>query len=476
LATNIPAIEQDHDLKKMRVTPDGSTPGKASYGETAAWILFCATSVHLTYLQPFIIIIPGERAKVISGLFCGLSLVAALVFAARGSIRISRLAAIISVVLAGLVILSGLFSLTPASSSVRGFALVTSALGGFWGARLLLTTQFRREFFLWLTVLMLIGVLFLSYLGYQDAGRIFYFFDSHWHPVADRIILFSFAPIALVLSNSRGLKLLGAAILILSYGVLLVGGRRWGMESAFFIPVVMLFIAVFISELRSANIARFTITLVVLFAMALTLGNHLYYRSSSVGKGHISVAYRVENVFFSCEIAKQHPLLGNGLLAPRNSIMSQYELHYPYHDKKHFITWTNMLRTSENIFFTFLADLGIPFTVLYILVVLMLLFALLRSVFHPPSASVIPPLALFLSISGALLHYQVLDGLVHPQLCWFFHVLLGLVPTTVPTESRSVKTGKTILLRIAVFALILTTGFILGRHFPEGFPLKYFGL
>lgn len=459
----------------MPETSRGSTPGRVPYGETAAWILFCATSVHLAYLQPFIIIIPGERAKVVSGLFCALSLVAVLVFAGRGTVRIGRLAAVISAVLAGLIILSGLFSVTPDSSSARGFAVVTSALGGFWGARLLLTTRSRQEFFLWFSVLILIGALLLSLLGYQNSGRIFYFLDSHWHPVADRVILFSFAPLALVLSKSRGLKLLGVVILILSYVVLLIGAQRWGMESAIFIPVAMFFLAVFIIELRSANIPRFAITLVVLSAMALALGNHLYYRSSSMDKGHISVAYRVENIFFSWEIAKQNPFLGNGLLAPRNKIMAGYELRYPYHDKNMFIEWTNMLRTSENIFLTSLADLGIPFTILYASVVLILLFALLRCVFHPPSESVIPPLALLLPIVGALLHYQVLDGLVHPQLCWFFHVLLGLIPTSAPAGDNSMQTGKGIFLRIALFAVILATGLMLGRVLPEGFPLKYLG-
>jgi hypothetical protein len=41
---------------------------------------------------------------------------------------------------------------------------------------------------------------------------------------------------------------------------------------------------------------------------------------------------------------------------------------------------------------------------------------------------VVPPLALMLPLVTALLSFFVYDILLHPQVCWFFSVLLGLIP------------------------------------------------
>ena len=129
------------------------------------------------------------------------------------------------------------------------------------------------------------------------------------------------------------------------------------------------------------------------------------------------------------------------------------------------------LRTSENIIFTFLADLGFPFTIIYTASVIILLFNLLRMVFHPPAEFVFHPLVLLLPISGALLHYQVLDGLLHPQLSWFFHLLLGLIPVSAKLSSTSAVSIKNVLLRTVLFGVIVAAGLFLGRLLPPGFPL-----
>jgi predicted membrane metal-binding protein len=39
-----------------------------------------------------------------------------------------------------------------------------------------------------------------------------------------------------------------------------------------------------------------------------------------------------------------------------------------------------------------------------------------------------PPLALFLPITAVLLHSILYDSLLYPQVSWFFHLLLGLIP------------------------------------------------
>ncbi len=452
-----------------------SSEAKVSYWETFAWILFCATSLHLAFLQPYIVIIPGERSKVFGALLCGTTFLAVIAFTGKHSSRIKAGPAVITVVLAVLVILSGLFSQTPAPSSVRSHAALTAALGGFWCARLLLYSPARQRYYLWLSNGILAGILALALIGNLTTGMIFPLLDSHWHPVANKIILFSFAPLALLYMKSAGARVLAIALLTFSYVVLLLGGTTAGMESAVVIPVGMLLLAVFIWELRSTNKIRLSITLVMLFVMSLTLGNHILHRASRVTKDHLSVAYRVENLFLSWSIAIENPFLGNGLVAPRDEYLAKYEPKYPHIAKQDLNKWTSMLRTSENLFLSCLADLGFPFVILYSGVLLILLFMLLRSVFFPPSECVIHPVALLLPISGALLHYQVLDGLFHPHLSWFFHVLLGLIPTSLPTRDESRPMGWSIIAKAALIIGVLVGGLALGGWLPDGFPLKYLG-
>jgi hypothetical protein len=48
--------------------------------------------------------------------------------------------------------------------------------------------------------------------------------------------------------------------------------------------------------------------------------------------------------------------------------------------------------------------------------------------FKPPPGLFFHPLALLFPLTVALVHFQFFDGLLFPQSCWFFHLLLGLIP------------------------------------------------
>jgi hypothetical protein len=84
---------------------------------------------------------------------------------------------------------------------------------------------------------------------------------------------------------------------------------------------------------------------------------------------------------------------------------------------------------SENIFLTFMAELGFPFLIIYFLSIGYLLVQLVKQARLPVSPGSLNPLALLLPIGAGLLHFLVLDGLLHPQISWFFHVLIGMIPT-----------------------------------------------
>jgi len=147
-----------------------------------------------------------------------------------------------------------------------------------------------------------------------------------------------------------------------------------------------------------------------------------------MGKEAEPVYYRLENYGFSWSIAVRHPVLGIGLRAPREEFLNDYEIKYPYVTREKFADSVKGITTSDNIFLTFMADLGFPFLLLYSFSLIVLLIRLVRRVVAPPSASFLPPLALLLPVSAGLLYFQVYDGLLFPQISWFFHILLGLIP------------------------------------------------
>jgi O-antigen ligase len=139
-------------------------------------------------------------------------------------------------------------------------------------------------------------------------------------------------------------------------------------------------------------------------------------------------AYRIENYPFSWSIAKRHPFFGIGLRAPRTAFLEDYQVEYKYSSKEEFAKVLAEIKTPDNIFLTFIAEMGLPFTILYLAAVMVLLFKLMRMVFHPPPGLIFPPLVLAFPLAVALVHYQLYDGLLFSQNSWFFHILLGLIP------------------------------------------------
>jgi len=96
--------------------------------------------------------------------------------------------------------------------------------------------------------------------------------------------------------------------------------------------------------------------------------------------------------------------------------------------KEKFAESVKSIVSSENMFLTFACELGLPFTILYLVSVGYLVVKLMRMGPGGQETSVIPPVALLMSLAAGLVHFQVLDGLLHPQISWFFSHLAGYDP------------------------------------------------
>ena len=390
-----------------------------SRSERVVWLIFCLTSVQLAFLQPNIVLIPGERAKVFSGLLCAVSGVAAWLLVKKSSRFVKSPELITSIVLLVLVALSGVFSLTPLSSSLRGFVVLASGLGGFWCARILIDTEARQVSFAWLCTVMMGVIVVLSLVGYVLSGQIEYFLDSNPHPLADRMMLLAFAPLTFVFWGPRTVRVAAVIVLVLSYGVFYLSNLR----SAMLIPLALALLAVLFGTIR----LKYFIALFVPLLIIIVFFFHQLPKVK-IGPEYEPAYYRAESYPFSWHIAVKHPILGIGLRAPREQFLEDYQVKYPYVTKEKFAESVGRVVTSENTFLTFMCELGFPFVILYSWCVLILFVRLTRMVRNGEQANFLPASAIMLPITAALMHFQVLDGLLHPQISWFFHILLGLIP------------------------------------------------
>ncbi len=443
---------------------DGEPLATSSLGEKLAWLLFLATSVHLAFLQPLLVVIPGERAKVFSGIWCALTFLLVLVFQRPMPVNWKSPAVLISLTLFILILASSFRSPEQASSLARAFVIMSAGLGGYWSARLLLRTPERQRFFLWFSLGLLVMILLLCGAGIWTTGSVFHFLDDHYHPVGSRIILFSFVPLALVCSPERLKQGLGIALLSVGYLILLLTGKNLGMGSALFVPPALGLLA---ASLRPWTGRQLVIILFLLFLASVTAGHLLRPIAAEKNIYHESVAYRLENIRFSWHLVREHPWLGIGLWASREAYLQDYEIKYPYLTKEDFSAWTRKLKTSENNFLTFMADLGFPFILLYGGVVLVILGRLMGQALQSPALAVFPPLALLLPLMGEILHLQVFDGLFHPQVSWFFHILLGLAAANTRSYAPLPGVHKAFVARFLMFGAVIAGGAALGIRLTQ---------
>jgi len=449
-----------------------------------AWLVFCATCLQLAFQQPYVILIPGERANLFSGLLCAIALFAALWTRGGGKPAGSPVEWGLSLILAVLAMLSGALSETAWSSSYRSFILIASGLGGFWCARILLATPERQRVFARFCCVIFAGMVLVGFLGYALKGNVSHFLDQNPHPLCDRLLILAFGPLVLLLDGSARERIISVALLCLGCVIFYLSDLR----SAMLIPLALCLMALWMRQFRFNHL----LVVLLLFAAALPF---FFSRLPAwkMGKEHEPTYYRFENYPFSLHIVRHNPWFGIGLRAPREKFVEGYHIIYPYVTKEKFTESVKNVVTSENTFLTLGVGLGAPFLILYCAGLIGLFARLFRSVRHPPGAfyessrnerpgpdlrmgrfggemhlpsklwrseALLPPCseakprsarqsrglslsvvpvtklgrlyvpcaALLLPVTAALIHFQVFDGLLYAQNCWYFHILLGLAP------------------------------------------------
>jgi hypothetical protein len=389
--------------------------------------LFCCTGFQLATQIPYLVVVPGERSKVFSGLLCGATLIA-LLAARRERLRWSLAGGVCSA-LALLCLASGIASGAPGPSLWRGMTLVFSAAGGFWCGRLVFEAPAQRRLLVRFGLLLLALLLLLGLAGFFLHGDVRVFTGMHKHEYNGLLLLLGFAPLGLIQERGRRGMLAGIGSLLVGYGVIALS-----LDPMVWFPPLLLLGWVLLGVKRKRRMA---LPLLLAFLAALWL-QQTRLPAYFFEKESINVWIRVENLFFSTHLARQRPLLGIGLTAPRTPYLENYRIRYPHVTKAQFAAvLPHQNRSSENQFLTFLGDLGIPFAALYGAALLLLYGRLTQRIAGRAAGEPQALMFLWIPLTGALLHLQVYDGLLHPQICWFFHLLLGMIPAPGPERAAA---------------------------------------
>jgi O-antigen ligase len=440
------------------------THPKKPFSHVLVWVFFCAVCVQLALSQWFFIVISGEKTNLYFGILASMTLLAAMLTVRLGDARASSTEVAVSLILLGLAMASGLHSSIAISSSSRAFVLMATGLGGFWCARILLDTPSRQKAFVWLCTAILIALIGLSLLGQMLLGTpnaLISALYKNAHPLVHMLLLLVFAPLALIGSKRIPQVLLGLVLLVLMAMVLYSCATAGNIASAVLLAPLVVMVVVFTT--RGSRTAGLAIVLLMLF---VATGAHFvkYSAAESFTDPKYQV-YRVESYPFSWHVAKNNPLLGVGLRAPRQDQLENYEVRHPELTKKVFHDQLVALVTPENTFLALLAGCGIPFTVIYLAVIFVFLFRLVRSVERPPSGLYLDPLVLLVAVTGSLFHSFTTDTMLHAQLCWFFHILLGLIPKPAKEQLEHGKSlFKSLTYRSVGTVGAVVLGIIIGTH------------
>jgi len=141
------------------------------------------------------------------------------------------------------------------------------------------------------------------------------------------------------------------------------------------------------------------------------------------------IRYRLENYPFAWHIVKQHPVIGIGLETPLNQFLWNYEPRLTqWPNRQLFGEMVRKINSLDNMYLAFMVYLGLPFLLVYVFALLVLLWRLLRIAWRPPPGFGIHPLAILIPLVASMMYFVDLDGLLHGDINWYFHVLLGLIP------------------------------------------------
>ncbi len=372
-------------------------------------ILLLLVSVQAALLVPYAILVPGERTNLLTPT---LVLLPALLLLPR-FFRTEPLRRWLPwlVLGVGLVAVSWT-SPDPLPALFRSYAFyVPTAAGILCGSQLFRSEAELGPFFLVQTLCfaLLAGACLLF-------GTPPYFFDFHQHALTGMLVLLSAGPVHLMLTRP-GLPRWGAALLLaLGYLVCFLA------ESRFLVLLPLVLVPLLLLRGR----LRLGLAVPALLGAALLAGLFflLFPQKALRYTNYESTFYRLEGIPASLELIRMKPWTGIGIRTPRAELLTAYEPSLGMVDKEGFLEVVKRNVTSDNQYLSLPVGVGLPLAVLYFFLAgrLLLRFFTGRGRFSLESAV---GKALAFPLLATLIHMFLYDGLFYPQICWFFHLMLG---------------------------------------------------
>lgn len=416
----------------MQCDAVSSAPSRAEAPARAAQppvglLLFGLVSLQAAFLAPYVVLVPGERTNVFTTLLVCLP---ALWLALRlGRAGLSWRTALPWLVLACGLAVSALASPTPQSSGLRALSFFCPAAAGLFCAHGLFRERAARGL-----LFRLLTFCFAGLAGTHLAlGASPSFLGLHHHALAGTLLLLSAGPINLAFTGTRPWRAFAALLLAAGALVCFLAGSRFVILLPFaLIPVLAL--------LRNVSLKHALLGTLASAAVALAFFS-MYPGKVPRLVNYESTFYRIEGVPAAWEIIKQEPLLGIGLRTPRRSYLESFEPPFGTVSKKNFLAVVDVNVTWDNQFLSLLVGIGVPLTLLYLGLLGRMLHTCLGRVRRRELGPGVEQ-ALAFALLATLAHLFVHDGLLYPQINWFFHVLLGVGLYSNPQTSGPPASGS----------------------------------
>lgn len=373
------------------------------------------------FLFPYVILIHGERTNLFTPsltLFalCILWLTSAVAHAEQMERKWNTWEPYAWSALGTTVMLSGYLSPEQTASLYRAFAFFAPALAGYWCGRIISCNNMWLKYCTYFFT----GLFLALSIGQLIHGQGQPFISVHHHAMANILIVLAVGPLSLfVRARTLGIKAVYLGILSLGFLATYVIGSRFSILLPF--TLVPFFIG--FGSVRK----RYITVVAILFLIVAAL--FFAQRPSKTLRLHNyeSVFYRVEGIPTAIHIVKQHPVFGIGLRASREPYLKDYEIHSDLTDKDNYMRVVKNNVTSDNMLSTMAVGLGLLPTLIYAGMLAAYARRLTASLKNSREDGFANSM-IGLSLICCIIHFSIQDGLLYPQVSWYFHLLIGLIP------------------------------------------------
>jgi hypothetical protein len=239
-------------------------------------------------------------------------------------------------------------------------------------------------------------------------------------PAGSLLILLSAAPLVMLGSRHRWVRISAVLTLLIGIVMLFMIGKRGSMLALF---AMVLFSGFALPWKKTLSL--------ILLALLLSMGGYVMRDrlNPQLTKHYfkdINSLLRAENYFFAGTIWVKKPIVGIGLHAPLAPYLENYEPKI-YRSKTNYAYDQYIInaKTLENIVLCGFVEMGTLFSLTYIVLIAIILKKMITNVRQHPEKRT-RAILLLMPLFGFFVHSMTFDSIIYPHLNWLAHVQLGM--------------------------------------------------